>query len=284
MEWLKEHPAVMLLCILALLITISSAVWASAKRVPQSKELLNHIRFPRLFDLAEFARKKGRGVFFENLPQALSHQLGNEFYKSIEDDLQALDESAWKYFREAILKDLPESDQTESARSYVFDRLSEIKGYIVLKQKGYENVRFIPRSKKQGEETPDVEAVNAEGSPIALLEVKRLRQSDNENQFRENNTALIKNGHLPKIRRLNHDVPNGLQNKLKQKVNDAVDQMYAFHSSETDCERFVLLVIDLDHEQRIMPGIKNDIDLFIQSLPASNKVKVECEYVGFTFD
>lgn len=46
-EWLKEHPTVILLSIIASLITIVGAVWTCAKRVPQFKGFLSHISFGR---------------------------------------------------------------------------------------------------------------------------------------------------------------------------------------------------------------------------------------------
>lgn len=71
--------------------------------------------------------------------------------------------------------------------SQLFDILYQARAYNYLTRKGYSEVRFIERSRRQGIETPDL-AAQSDSLPV-LCEVKTLNVSETEIQYRHEGGA-----------------------------------------------------------------------------------------------
>src|SRR3990167_1342237 len=126
--------------------------------------------------LSKLAQEYGEDSFFGKLLEQR-----RDFTEQIEGQLCNLDEKAWQTFKSKVKS---YSTRYDPLRGYsqVVDLLNEVRGYIFLKDQGYENVEFI----EEGDgKNPDLHATGKSGE--ALMEVKTLHWSD---FFVEN---LIKN-------------------------------------------------------------------------------------------
>jgi hypothetical protein len=184
-----------------------------------------------------------------------------------------LDEDEWRGFRNDILKHI----STESGgkpRRALASLLNEAKGYLFLKKEGFGKINFIPRSTA---ETPDLSAT-VNGTIVALLEVKTVWQSDDENKWIEENTSNMKRGKLPAVRRLEPSFSDGLKNKLKTHLQKAESQLRAY-AAPKECRRVVCFVIFLDYDQQNTPGITTQIKDYLSNLTSESKgIEIECDF------
>ena len=61
----------------------------------------------------------------------------------------------------------------------LYESFHEARGYAFLREQGYSKVHFIPE--EQNQKTPDLMGTGKQGA--ALLEAKRIRDSDDENNY-----------------------------------------------------------------------------------------------------
>ncbi len=225
--------------------------------------------FPRLCTLQQIAQTEGKGNVFPRLPAVLRNPLARSYFTTIEGDLAALDEDAWRRF----LEPLP-SVQSDESQEQLMSQLHEAKGYLFLKKEGFTKINFIPRSTAP---TPDLSAT-LDGTIVALLEVKTVWQSDYQNDWIEENTSNMKHGMLPTVRRLAPSFPDGLKNKLKSDLQKADSQLLAY-PAPIECRRVVYFVIFLDFEQQNTLGITTQIKDYLSILPSESKsIEIECDF------
>src|SRR5436190_1295359 len=83
--------------------------------------------------------------------------------------------------------------------------LDEARGWVLLKERGYQNIRFIG---KQNEKTPDL--LGTKDNSTAILEVKSLNQSDEDISNRA--------AWPPQVISVRH----GLSDKFKQRLQRSI--------------------------------------------------------------
>jgi hypothetical protein len=120
-----------------------------------------------------------------NLPNAyfwanddkLTSPYKRKVFAALECELQGLDNEAWEFLKGEVLPRLRSRHPTRGWHQ-LFDTLNEAKGYNHLVRIGCTSVRFIPRSKTDNIQTPDLRGLLG-ANPI-LCEVKTINVSDNE--------------------------------------------------------------------------------------------------------
>jgi hypothetical protein len=105
-------------------------------------------------------------------------------FRDIETVLQELDVKAWETFREDARPYLAKKDELHGRGwQQLYDRITEACAYRYLKSLGCSNIEFIPRSKKNGQKTPELKAVL--NSAKVLCEAKTINISDVEARRRK---------------------------------------------------------------------------------------------------
>jgi hypothetical protein len=156
------------------------------------------MKYPRLYELYTAAKKRSWEI--ENLLRKGDAQLDDW-----EQALQELESEAWMDF----LKKAQSRDFTchpINRLKTLFEFINEAKGYILLKNYGCREIKFIPESDTK---TPDIEASCGTGKVI--LEVKTINLSE------ENVGCLYWNSYNTEMNTL--DVQTTLSDGLKKKMN-----------------------------------------------------------------
>ena len=107
-------------------------------------------KFPRLYNLQQFARTKGKPGL-SCLPAALLSPPARVYFEHIESDLAELDEVTWRGFLNRLERRL--SVQSDATRRELIDHLHEAKGYVFLKKEGFSQIDFILKGPQR---TPDL--------------------------------------------------------------------------------------------------------------------------------
>jgi len=134
--------------------------------------------FPRLFELYRESDQTAPGNWF--LQPGINRGLVAEepIFRRIEEDLQQLDSLAWTAFKSKARRYVHLQDPW-GYHSQLFDCLHEVKGYLYLKDNGYEEIEFIPEQKDRF--TPDLRA--RVGKSVAVMEVKTVNESDEQKDY-----------------------------------------------------------------------------------------------------
>ena len=136
-------------------------------------------------------------------------------YLRWERELHGLDSDAWKFLKCEARPYLVSKDKCGRGWQQLFDILNQARAYNYLRILGCLNVRFIPRAKRQGLRTPDLEATL--GSARILCEVKTINISEGELRARNQLT----------VRGIAVQLDAGFFRKLRSDVTDAKNQMQA---------------------------------------------------------
>jgi len=191
------------------------------------------MNFHRLYELKELGGDNPDS-YFNNLEELLKNQ--TNCYTSLAKDINRLDKDSWEFLRKECSNDLCNPDE-KRGWSQLFNKLNEVKGYIHLLEKGCNNIKFIPKSTKNNEETPDLEGTSDKVS--FLCEVKTINKSDVEIQRVENRECKEVGLHLNE----------GLRSQLKLVILKAKSQLENYCSDE-NMERIAYILINNDDWQR----------------------------------
>ena len=214
-------------------------------------------KFPMLMKLCDSYRENYSSNFYIKVIHELP--TGQKQFLELESNLELLDPINFALFEdEVITKGEKDKDRVYSPLT---DRFNELKGFCYLKENGFKDIRIIPRAKKYGQQTPDLEATDKIQNDT-ILEVKTANNSaiEIEMLLGKNDTAG----------RVLDSIPKTLVNKIKKGISEKKTQIdyYNYHATN----KIILMVIKLDiscsitdapilHMQEIM------IDLAKESLP-----------------
>ena len=141
--------------------------------------------FPRIYELrASMESPDSQDSCLQNLDMDLQNGDARRVWGVIERDLQGLDVDAWTVLKGEALRYLNSWDEKSSrsgnprGREPLLNILYQAKAYNFLKTKGCSAVRFIPRAKRNGKKTPDLEGTSGTGR--FLCEVKTINRSEEE--------------------------------------------------------------------------------------------------------
>jgi hypothetical protein len=189
--------------------------------------------FERLSELRDFAiNLNSPKTYFQRDDDKFTHPMKRRFFLDIERDLQALDFKAWDFLRKEAFPRLKARHPTRGWRQ-LFETLNEAKGYIYLTRIGCTGVKFIPRSKTNNVQTPDLEGELV--SVTALCEVKTINVSERETERR----------YLGGVGTTLADLEESFFKKLMSTIDAATSQLRAF-GTDLGTRRIALVVINFD--------------------------------------
>jgi hypothetical protein len=113
-------------------------------------------------------------AYFRANDDKLTSPYKRKTFVALECELQGLDNEAWEFLKGEALPRLRSRHPTRGWHQ-LFDTLNEAKGYNHLVRIDCKSVRFIPRSKIDKIQTPDIRGLLG-ANPI-LCEVKTTRAS-----------------------------------------------------------------------------------------------------------
>jgi hypothetical protein len=175
--------------------------------------------FPRLSELQVISvRLNSPDAYFQVADTKFTDPLKRTYFLRIEDDLRGLDADAWDALKGAAAQRLIRTK--DRGWQPLFDTLNEAKAYNHLVYIGCMCIKFIPRSKKQGVRTPDLQAIS--GAVVAFCEVKTINMSADEiERLRSGGvgTTLL-------------EVEDGLLDKITSALHNADDQMRKFYPAK----------------------------------------------------
>lgn len=219
-------------------------------------ERLLHQTFPRLHELYTASDRTDPANYFHH-PNCLSAVKNcDDYLRAIEADLQQMDLKAWSDFKAKTARALTTQDAW-GWNSQLFDRFDEAKGYRFLKEDGYSDIQFIPE--QNGVRTPDLRGTRQDGR--ALLEVKTIRESDDEND------QLTRRGEYQdkelEARQVEHFLNGAMRGKLQKTIASAAQQL-AYPDNDVQ-RRILLLFIRLDLKSATQQTL-DDLDHFLSSV------------------
>ena len=182
--------------------------------------------FPMIYEIifdqiSDRDSENAYGRNFESLLNTSSEM--KRLWLRIENALQGLDSCSKKVLKKKVF---PYLTKRHTGRRWhqLFDVLNEARAYNYLISLGCLDVHFIPTSKNNGEETPDLEGVLC--SRKVLCEVKTINISDKEAEVRASDKPIVQT------------TPDQLEKaffdtKLKSCLTKAEKQLKAYDSANS---------------------------------------------------
>lgn len=138
--------------------------------------------FERLSELRSFAISlNSPETYFQRDDDKFNNPQKRRFFLDIERELQTLDLEAWEFLKKEALPRLKAKHPTRGWQQ-LFETLNEAKGFNYLTLIGCTGVKFIPRSKSDRVQTPDLQAELS--AKKVICEVKTISASDVETERR----------------------------------------------------------------------------------------------------
>jgi hypothetical protein len=189
--------------------------------------------FERLSELRDFAISlNSPKTYFQRDDDKFLNPQKRKFFLDIEHELQSLDFEAWEFLRKETLPRLKAKHSTRGWHQ-LFETLNEAKGYNHLTRIGCTDVKFVPRSKSDNVQTPDLQGKMA--STTVLCEVKTINVSEIETERRHSGGVGRTLAHLEE----------SFFKKLISTLDVAASQMRTFNA-DVETRRIVLVVINFD--------------------------------------
>lgn len=180
--------------------------------------------FPRTFELRDqFNSQKSLNLFWRNLEISIQESVRKMAWRPYEAALQSLDEAAWEFLRKEVPIYLTKWDKKNArGQQQLIDLLNQARAYNFLKEIGCSDIRFIPRSKINRIETPDLEG--RLGEIKVLCEVKTINVSEDEAFMRREMSISGR----PRCAEPQIKLTQGFFNKLEQNIIKAINQIKTY--------------------------------------------------------
>ena len=150
-----------------------------------------------------------------------------------EGQFQSLDTPSWEQLKAEAIPYLSAKDENGRGWTQLISILNQARAHNYLKRRGCSGIRFIPRAKQAGIETPVLEAKL--GGREVLCEVKTLEISDDEVKARKEILG----------RNTQQDLPAPFLNKLTKTLAKAQSQLHSYRAN-TNSECIAFLVVNFD--------------------------------------
>jgi hypothetical protein len=150
-----------------------------------------------------------------------------------EIEFQRLDSASWEFLKAEARPYLTACDAEGRGWEQLISILNQARAYNYLIDRGCSGVSFIPRAKRQGQKTPDLQAVENGGD--ILCEVKTINISRNEVNRRHSGEA----GSTTNV------LPDAFFNKLDTTILNATNQL-AVRNFTGNAKLLVFAVINFD--------------------------------------
>lgn len=217
----------------------------------------------RLYELRKICEKckNYANSYFIDLDDSLNYDYKKQELISLNTLVSLLDDNSWNFIKNECCPDMC-SYNKKRGWTQLFNKLNETKGYKYLLESGCEVVEFIPRSIREGIETPDL--LGKIGLSIILCEVKTINQSDKEIERKEKGA----------VGEVETDLNSGLRSQIDKSILKAKSQLEAYkHDCVSKC--IIYLVVKNDYWQS-KAIIENKIIIYIDSLKLSDfQIEVE---------
>jgi hypothetical protein len=195
-------------------------------------------------------------AYFRADDDKLSNPHKRNFFVALEQDLQGLDAEAWEFLKGEALPRLKAQHSTRGWQQ-LFDTLNEAKGYNYLVRIDCKDIKFIPRSKANNVQTPDLRGFL--DSAQVLCEVKTINVSEDE-------ANRLATGGVGTTRLY---LEKEFFDKLSSVIHTAASQLLAFEKDLTS-RRIVYVVFNFDDRlHEYADEYQKQIEIFIAgaSLP-----------------
>lgn len=208
--------------------------------------------FKRLYELRQIETKqeKFNDCYFYDLDDRLVKH--KNFYTSLAEKLNRLDQASWEYFKEDCRHYLCKKD-SQRGWSQLFDKFNEVKCYCYLLDKGCHTIKFIPRSKKNGIKTPDLLGKNQEFT--FLCEVKTINLSEKEIKRRNNGDS----------KEVAYKLNEGLQAQIKNAITEAKEQLNNYFADNIKSKIIYIFINNDDLQSEPISTLCKQIKAFIQT-------------------
>lgn len=169
-------------------------------------ELMQRFRneMPRVFELRDLIDDPSNpNAYFQDFDKALGeHPSKHLLWAPREKAFQRLASEAWEFLKQEVKPYVSKRNDNGRAFQQFVSALNMVPAYNFLLDEGCTDIHFIPRSKKDGIESPDIEA--RLGNQRVICEVKTLGISEDEALRRKNGgvgstTATLEDGFLNKL-------------------------------------------------------------------------------------
>ena len=237
------------LVIASLALILVSAMWLLWRRHTVYRKQL-----PRIYELRDLLPDPPpASAYLRDLDRSLADIPQKLFqFRRIEQDLAGLDPQAWMFLK-LELKPLLVAKHPKRGWQALFDKLNEAKAYNYLRGVGYDDVRFIPRSKTKGQRTPDFSAAN--GQSKALCEVKTINASEVEVDRRDSGGVGTTTNQLEQ----------GFFAKLSADLSSAKSQMLAY-DIDVATKKIVYVILNFDDQlHEYADRYRQQIDHYLSS-------------------
>jgi hypothetical protein len=234
-------------------------------------------RFARIYELYEASQKGHPNNYFESTVNDQDERLLKHRFGSVEVALGRLPPEAW---RELIKRAAKYVHVRDSLRRWqqLWDILHEAKGFLMLQERGYKNIRFLPEGNN---EMPDLQA--NDGGTVVLLEVETVNVSDDEiclwqTVRQEDREVLrrIESGEQDEdleasetpysaARSVLLALPDTLKKKVLKTIKHALEQIRA-HPQSDGARKIILLLTRLDLDYRLAEENRLALQQFILGL------------------
>jgi len=227
-------------------------------------------RFPRLHELQALTPDPDSytAYFHRKFADAMKSPARERVWSVREQDLETLDDAAWKILKAKLSPYLNGLDKEGRGWQQLIEGLNEASAYCYLKRHlGSNEVRFIPETR---EPTPDLEA-SCDKGPI-LCETKTVSESDDEIRARVEGKGLYSSGSLPRE----------FLTKLTDIIAGAARQLSAYRAKD-EARRIVFLVPNFndgtgEHAQEFY----RQIDTHLENNKCPAELVVLNRYTRFT--
>ena len=188
---------------------------------------------PRVYELRDLiAEPSNPSAYFQDFDDSVRDEPSKKLvWLAREREFQRLDDESWQFLKNEALPYLVARDAKRGWQQLIAI-LNQARAHNYLIDRGCVGVRFIPRSKTEGEETPDIEGT-IDGTKV-LCEVKTVSISDVEADRR-------KTGGVGFILR---SLDQGFFRKLTSDLCKAESQMKSYAGEDTIRIAFVILNFD----------------------------------------
>lgn len=188
---------------------------------------------PRVYELLDLIDDPlNPSAYFQDFDDSVRDEPSKkQVWLSREREFQRLDNESWQFLKKEALQYLKVRD-TKRGWQQLITILNQVRAHNYLIDKGCIGVRFIPVSKIEGEETPDIEGT-LNGTKV-VCEVKTVNISDAEADRRK--TRGVGN--------TERSLDQGFFRKLMCDLLKAESQMKS-HGGE-DATRIVFVILNFD--------------------------------------
>ncbi len=196
---------------------------------------MSRIRYPFTYELIDAIEDRSNPrAYFKDFESSIESTPGMaQVWAAQESQFGLLDQPSWEQLKAEAVPYLTVKDEKGRGWFQLISILNQARAHNYLKRRGCDEVRFVPRAKKAGVETPDLEAIY--GNREVLCEVKTLQISDDEVRAR---TDILG-------RKTQDVLPPEFLVKLSRTIEKAEKQLHSYRESpESECIAFLVANFD----------------------------------------